>query len=69
MKPSPVVEAPPEKLRRLSELREQVRVAHADVARHIDVFGVLGYTPTPRQEVFHNATEFSVLYGGAAGGG
>lgn len=34
-----------------------------------DVFGLLGYTPTPRQVVFHEATEFDVLYGGAAGGG
>jgi hypothetical protein len=34
-----------------------------------DVFGLLGYAPTPRQRVFHEATEFDVLYGGAAGGG
>lgn len=34
-----------------------------------DVFGELGYTPTPRQMLFHDATEFDVLYGGAAGGG
>jgi len=35
----------------------------------IDVFGLLGYTPTPKQAEFHAATEFDVLYGGAAGGG
>lgn len=35
----------------------------------VDVFGTLGYTPTPKQWEFHNATEFDVLYGGAAGGG
>lgn len=34
-----------------------------------DVFGLLGYTPTPKQVEFHAATEFDVLYGGAAGGG
>lgn len=34
-----------------------------------DVFGLLGYVPTPKQHEFHAATEFDVLYGGAAGGG
>lgn len=34
-----------------------------------DVFADLGYVPTPKQEEFHAATEFDVLYGGAAGGG
>jgi hypothetical protein len=34
-----------------------------------DVFGTLGYTPTGRQAEFHAATEFDVLFGGAAGGG
>ncbi len=34
-----------------------------------DVFAKLGYTPTERQQVFHEATEFDILYGGAAGGG
>lgn len=34
-----------------------------------DVFDVLGYEPTERQQEFHGATEFSILYGGAAGGG
>jgi hypothetical protein len=33
------------------------------------VFERLGYEPTPRQQEFHSATEFDVLYGGAAGGG
>jgi hypothetical protein len=32
-------------------------------------FQVLGYTPSPRQAEFHEADEFDVLYGGAAGGG
>lgn len=34
-----------------------------------DVFGALGYVPTDRQSEFHAATEFDVLFGGAAGGG
>ena len=34
-----------------------------------DVFGALGYTPTQRQAEFHDAEEFDVLFGGAAGGG
>ncbi|MDX3245840.1 Hint domain-containing protein [Streptomyces sp. ME18-1-4] len=34
-----------------------------------DVFGLLGYVPTPKQQVFHAATEFDVLFGGSAGGG
>lgn len=34
-----------------------------------DVFGLLDYVPTPKQLEFHAATEFDVLYGGAAGGG
>lgn len=35
----------------------------------VDVFGKLGYEPTPKQQVFHSATEFDVLFGGSAGGG
>jgi hypothetical protein len=34
-----------------------------------DIFGDLGYEPTPKQSTFHAATEFDVLFGGAAGGG
>lgn len=34
-----------------------------------DVFGALGYTPTPKQKIFHDATEFDVLFGGSLGGG
>ncbi len=34
-----------------------------------DIFGDLGYEPTPKQREFHAATEFDVLFGGAAGGG
>ncbi|MFI2078688.1 Hint domain-containing protein, partial [Streptomyces triculaminicus] len=35
----------------------------------LDVFAALEYVPTPKQRAFHEATEFDVLYGGAAGGG
>ncbi|MER7280401.1 hypothetical protein ABT369_38790 [Dactylosporangium sp. NPDC000244] len=35
----------------------------------VNVFGQLEYEPTPRQQIFHDATEFDVLFGGAAGGG
>lgn len=33
------------------------------------VFETLGYTPTPKQTEFHDATEFDVLFGGSSGGG
>lgn len=35
----------------------------------IDVFGKLGYVPTPKQRLFHDAPEWDVLLGGSAGGG
>jgi hypothetical protein len=38
----------------------------------VDVFGILGYIPTPRQNAFHEASKerlSAILYGGAAGGG
>ena len=38
----------------------------------VDVFGILGYTPTERQRVFHDASAKrtdAIFYGGAAGGG
>lgn len=34
-----------------------------------DVFEKLGYVPTPKQAIFHSATEFDVLFGGSSGGG
>lgn len=57
------------KLKQLHAGRAELIRRESERLRNIDVFGLLGYTPTPRQEVFHNATEFDVLYGGAAGGG
>lgn len=60
------------KLRKLEQLR-WLQAEHErrelERLRNIDVFGLLGYVPTDRQRVFHAATEFDVLYGGAAGGG
>lgn len=58
------LEAPPEKIARLADLRRQLAQRTAR-----DPFGLLGYTPHPRQAEFHAATEYDVLYGGAAGGG
>jgi len=66
---SPLLEA---KLAKLSELRRLIAQRdqlEGDRLRSLDVFGLLGYTPTPRQQEFHDATEFAILYGGALGGG
>src|ERR1700685_3086044 len=68
-KPAPLILAPPEKIRRLAELRERLREEEAEQLRHADVFGLLGYEPTAKQQVFHDATEFDVLFGGSSGGG
>ncbi|MFD1145960.1 terminase large subunit domain-containing protein [Saccharothrix hoggarensis] len=72
------------KLRRLRELKTERQHLEAERLRNIDVFEQLGYRPNclpfmrgeiPApcgqcpQEQFHAATEFDVLYGGAAGGG
>ncbi|MCC9307695.1 terminase family protein [Kitasatospora sp. RB6PN24] len=60
------------KLARLKQLRELLAERdriEAERLRGVDVFGLLGYQPTERQREFHAATEFDVLYGGAAGGG
>jgi hypothetical protein len=60
------------KLDRLPELRrlqeEKQRRAKAALSK-IDVFAKLEYVPTPRQQLFHDADEFDVLFGGSAGGG
>lgn len=61
-----VIDAPLSKLQRLAELRARAATRNADPAT---VFARLGYEPTERQQVFHDAAEFDVLYGGAAGGG
>ena len=65
----PLVLASPEKLQRLADLREQVRLREAEQLRNVDVFSLLEYVPTPKQAEFHAATEFDILFGGSAGGG
>lgn len=57
-------------------LLEQLKLKEQRLARiqreklkSIDVFQTLEYVPTPRQQEFHNATEYDVFYGGALGGG
>ena len=44
-------------------------VATAADPTSVDAFGRLDYTPTPRQQAFHDSTAHAVLYGGALGGG
>lgn len=54
------------------EWRLVVAIAEAELlarAEPEDVFAVMRYLPTARQQEFHDATEYDVLYGGAAGGG
>lgn len=58
-----------QRLQQLRLLQDELNRIEADRLSQVDVFAALDYEPTPRQEVFHNATEFDVLFGGAAGGG
>ncbi|MFE3577855.1 hypothetical protein [Streptomyces vinaceus] len=58
-----------EKLRRLKALQAEAQRRESERLRKIDVFGLLGYVPTPKQQEFHDADEYDLLYGGAAGGG
>ncbi|WP_148311769.1 terminase large subunit domain-containing protein [Amycolatopsis japonica] len=58
-----------QRLTLLRELKAEQERRETERLRNVDVFGTLGYVPTPRQIVFHEAAEFDVLYGGAAGGG
>jgi hypothetical protein len=68
-KSAPLILASPEKIRRLAALRKRLKEQETEKLRHVDVFGALGYEPTPKQQVFHEATEHSVLFGGSTGGG
>lgn len=67
--PAPLVLAPPEKLRRLADLREQRRQRESERLKSLNVFSLIGYQPHAKQQEFHAATESDVLYGGSAGGG
>lgn len=58
-----------QKLQLLRDLRAEKQQREAERLTNLDVFGLLGYTPHEKQREFHAATEFDVLYGGAAGGG
>ncbi|MBD0743586.1 terminase large subunit domain-containing protein [Streptomyces sp. CBMA152] len=58
-----------QRLRELKQLQAEIRQREAERLRRIDVFGLLDYVPTARQQLFHDAEEFAVLMGGAAGGG
>ncbi len=66
---SPLLTLKLEKLQQLKVLQRELSRQQAERLRSIDVFGLLGYVPTPKQREFHAATEYDVLYGGAAGGG
>lgn len=57
------------RLEELKRLQEQYNKIQLEKMRRTDVFAALGYVPTPRQQMFHDATEYDVLYGGAVGGG
>lgn len=56
-------DAPREKIEQLSRLRAE------RAALPVDVFAELGYVPNAKQQLFHDATEYDVVYGGAKGGG
>jgi hypothetical protein len=57
------------KLRKLKALQAEAQRRESERLKKIDVFGLLGYVPTPKQQIFHDSSEFDVLFGGSAGGG
>lgn len=67
--PKLLVEAPEDRLRRLKELQDQWEALEKIRLAELDVFDLIGYSPSPKQAEFHAAREFDILYGGAAGGG
>ena len=66
---SPLLTLKLKRLQELKTLQSELQRRRAENLRNVDVFGKLGYVPTPRQQEFHDATEFAILFGGAAGGG
>ena len=69
--PSPLVLAPPEKLRLLAELRARVREQEAEKLRGTDVFAKMGFAPNSGpQSRFLSLPDanIDVLFGGAVGG-
>ncbi|NUP48074.1 MAG: hypothetical protein HOW97_12280 [Catenulispora sp.] len=66
---SPLLALKLAKLKELQEKRAELERLRAEQLRRVDVFAKLDYVPTARQQEFHDATEFSILYGGALGGG
>ena len=63
------IQAPPDRLRYLQELRAERERQEARRLGALDVFTQIGYHPHAKQLEFHAATESDVLYGGSAGGG
>src|SRR5437879_12627483 len=57
------------KMEELKALQAERDRRHQARLSKTDVFEALGYTPEPKQRLFHDAVEFDVPYGGAAGGG
>ena len=58
-----------QKLEELRRLKAQYEHNQRERLKRVDVFAELEYVPTARQQGFHDATEYDVLYGGAMGGG
>jgi hypothetical protein len=50
-------------------LANRVAARHQTFDPDTEVFAKIGYTPNDKQRLFHDATEYDLLYGGAAGGG
>ena len=57
------------KMEELARVQAEISRRKTERLRNIDVFAKLGYVPTPKQQEFHDATEFDLLFGGSAGGG
>jgi hypothetical protein len=69
--PAPLILAPAEKLQRLAELRERLRLQEAEKLRKTDPFAKLGFAPNPGPQTrFLSLPDenIDVLFGGAVGG-